>query len=208
MWQRGMAEYDLSQFEELLLTNSSIIGPLQPLAPFWQSSAVADCDFWGFSDNDEFKLHLCPYFVVFRKRLLHSARFGDFWRSVLPYPYQSKQQVIFSYELGLSDWLQTGGFKWRVIFPQKQVIEDYRSGRNLWQKCLDLYHRRALRYRCTILMYADVLCRRGMPFLKVSLLHQRNHRMMPSLAFSLLEQSTLPPEILADLRRIYGIPGK
>ena len=51
MWQAGLAEYDLSKVEELLLTNSSIVGPLQPLAPLWQNSSVKQCDFWSsFAD--------------------------------------------------------------------------------------------------------------------------------------------------------------
>src|SRR5208282_1656041 len=41
MWQRGLSECDISGFDELLLVNSSIIGPLQPLAPFWENPAIA-----------------------------------------------------------------------------------------------------------------------------------------------------------------------
>ena len=73
MWQAGLAEYDLSKVEELLLTNSSIVGPLQPLAPLWQNSSVKQCDFWGLTDNDEFGCHLQTYFMVFRRQVIQAA---------------------------------------------------------------------------------------------------------------------------------------
>ncbi|MGA2243454.1 MAG: rhamnan synthesis F family protein [Verrucomicrobiota bacterium] len=208
MWQRGLAEYDPAQLGELLLTNSSIIGPLQPLGALWQNQAGADCDFWGLTDNDEFKPHLSSYFLVFRQPVLHSARFRDFWRTILP--YQNKFQVVFSYELGLSNWLEEGGFRWRAAFPQQQVIAAHRSGRGFWGRCLDrcqalshLHRNRELPPRNTTLVYPDVLLQHGMPFLKVSLLQQSSLRITPPAAFSLLEKFNLPPEILQELRRTF-----
>ena len=70
MWQAGLAEYDLSKVEELLLTNSSIVGPLQPLAQLFQNSSVKECDFWGLTDNDEGGRHLQTYFMVFRRQVI------------------------------------------------------------------------------------------------------------------------------------------
>jgi len=210
MWLCGMAEYDLLQFDELLLTNSSIIGPLQPLAPLWQSPALAGCDFWGLTDNDEFKPHLSSYFLVFRQRVLHSERFREFWRTVLP--YKKKWQVIFSYELGLSDWLEEGGFQWRAVFPQKDIIEACHSSRGFWKRGWDrwlalgyLLNNRRPPPRSTTLVYPDILLQHGMPFLKVMLLHQKSRRITPAMAFSFLKKSVLPAEVFEELRRTYPI---
>lgn len=210
MWQRGLAETDLLQYEELLLTNSSIVGPLHPLAPLWQTPALAGCDFWGLTDNDEFKPHLASYFLVFRQRVLHSARFRDFWRAVLP--YQKKWQLIFSYELGLTDWLAEGGYQWRAVFPQAEIIREFRARRGLWGNVRDrwtalrhLYHTRQLPQRSITVIHPDLLLQRGMPFLKVSLLHQKSMRVTPPAAFSLLEKYALPPEIVQELRRKYPL---
>jgi len=213
MWQRGLADYDLTQFEELLLTNSSIIGPLSPLAPIWESPAVAGCDFWGLTDNDEFKPHLSSYFLVFRQRVLHSERFREFWRTVLP--YKTKWQVIFSYELGLTGWLEEGGFSWRAAFPRQHIVETYRSARGFWKTFGDrarvlnhIYRNREMPTQNTTLLYPEILLRCGMPFLKVSLLHQKSMRIQPSAAFSLLEKNGLPLEILQELRQTYSVPKK
>jgi lipopolysaccharide biosynthesis protein len=205
-----MAEYDLLKFGELLLTNSSIIGPLQPLAVVWQSGGLANFDFWGLTDNDEFKPHLSSYFLVFRQAVLHSERFREFWRTVLP--YREKSQVIFSYELGLTNWLVEGGFKWGAAFPQKETIEAYRSQCGFLGQCRDryralhrLYRNRELPSRNTTAVYPDFLLQRGMPFLKVSLLHQNSPRSTPAAAFALLEKYSLPPEILQELRQAHPV---
>jgi rhamnosyltransferase len=204
MWQRGISEYDLLQFDELLLTNSSIIGPLQPLAPLWQNPAVADCDFWGLTDNDELNRHLQSYFLVFRKRVLHSRRFEEFWRSALP--YKSKWQVIFSYEIGLSNWLEEGGFTGKVVFETKAIIASYqkaRDSRSFFKKCRDyyLYPNRRKQGRNTTVIFPDLLLQRGMPFVKAALLNESSSPMKPPVAFSILEKSGLPVEILEELRQ-------
>lgn len=206
MWQRGLAEYDLRPFEELLLINSSIIGPVQPLAPLWQNPALADCDFWGLTDNDEFTPHLSSYFLLFRQPVLRSARFLDFWRAVLP--YQDKYQVIFGYELGLTKWLQESGFRWGAAFPQGPIVAAYRSHRGWFAKYRDqlqllkyLRHARRFPPQNTTLLYPDLLLECGMPFIKASLLEQKSSRMNPAAAFALLEKYRLPAPVLDELRR-------
>ena len=128
MWKKGMAEYDLTALDELLLINSSIIGPLQPLAPLWDNPAVSQCDFWGLTDNDLFGRHLQSYFLVFRRSVLQSSQFLEFWRSVLL--YKDKQQIIQSYEVGLTRWLEEHGFTWRAIFTQEYIRSLFFSRRS------------------------------------------------------------------------------
>jgi lipopolysaccharide biosynthesis protein len=201
MWQRGMAEYDLRQFDELLLTNSSIIGPLRPLALLWQNPVVAECDFWGLTDNDELGWHLQSYFLVFRKRVLHSARFAEFWRSVLPFKH--KPQVIYSYELGLTVWLQEGGFVGKAIFAQKDILATYQNARSFWRMCRDYYRCRVYQVseRNVTLVFPDLLLQRGMPFVKTVLLRYVHPRCTPAGALALLQKSGLSSKILDELRR-------
>jgi lipopolysaccharide biosynthesis protein len=210
MWQRGLAEYDLAQWDELLLTNSSMVGPLQPLDALWKNPNVADGDFWGLTDNDELKPHLSSYFLVFRQPVLRSDRFRAFWPTVLP--YRNRSQVIFSYELGLSDWLAEGGFRWRAVFPQKEIIAASRAERlaggprpNPVRMLQFVGRQREQPSRNTATTYPDLLLRRGMPFLKLSLLHQPTPRCTPALAFEWLAQSTLPVAIQQELRRLYPV---
>jgi lipopolysaccharide biosynthesis protein len=205
MWQRGLAEYDWSQFDELLLTNSSIIGPLQPLAPLWARPEIAECDFWGLTDNNELQQHLQSYFLVFRQRVLHSARFRDFWRAVLP--YKNKSLVIFSYELGLSNWLEEGGFVSRALFAQKEIIAMYRRRRGIWRKYHDYYLYLTLRGRSrnVSVIFPHYLLERGMPFLKIALLRESPSFMKPPEAFAVIEKSLLPADAIAELRQEFPL---
>jgi lipopolysaccharide biosynthesis protein len=192
-----LAEYDLAKLEELLLTNSSIIGPLQPLAPLWQKSSMKQCDFWGLTDNDEFGRHLQTYFMVFRRQVIQAACFMDFWRSVLP--FKDKQQVVQNYEIGLTRRLEENGFKWKAVFAQERMWSLFLRRRSFVKKIADLYHHRGLPGRNTTALLPDLLLECGMPFLKAALLREAPCQISPKIAFELLEASNLPVEILEEL---------
>jgi hypothetical protein len=193
MWQRGLAEYDLLQFDELFLTNSSIIGPVQPLAPLWQNPALADCDFWGLTDNNEMNQHLQSYFLVFRKPVIQSPRFAAFWRSVLP--YQNKLQVVHNYEIGLTCWLEEGGFKWKAAYPQADVWRLFKKKRGLARTLLNLCFRPNQKPLNSTLYAPDILLQCGMPFVKVALLNKIYCPANDRRAFAWLKNARLPAEI-------------
>ncbi len=197
MWQCGLAEYDLHQFEELLLTNSSIIGPLQPLGSLWQNPTVKDCDFWGLTDNCKYGHHLQSFFLVFKSQTIHSQRFNDFWRSVLP--YSDKVQIVMSYELGLTRWLEEGGFKWKAIFPQSEIWPQVLKQRSLARKLYHLVRRRDLPPEDSTLYAYKILLERGMPFLKSHLLRRNWLELEPLASFELLKQFALPPTVMEEL---------
>ena len=198
MWQRGLAESDLAQFDELLLTNSSIIGPLHPLVDLWKNPAVADGDFWGLTDNDEMEVHLQSYFLVFQPRVFHSARFAEFWRSVLP--YQDKFQIIRSYEIGLTKWLAEGGFKWQAAFPRDHIRNLSRGKRNLFTAVQRRICGDAPWQNNTTVAQPDILYQAGMPFLKLALLKESGLDFTPRMAFDLLQKANLAAPVLEDLR--------
>ena len=197
MWQRGLAEYDLSKFEELLLTNSSIIGPLAPLAPLWQNPALADCDFWGLTDSTEISYHLQSYFLVFRQSVIRSPCFVEFWRAVLP--YREKLQIIRSYEAGLTCWFEEAGFKWKAIFPQAEIWPQFKQGRGFVRGTLDFLLQRNQTPLNTTLFAPDVLLQHGMPFVKASLLNNIFSPSNARKAFAWLKDNPPPAAIASAL---------
>ena len=64
--------------------------------------------------------HIQSYFLVFRRRVLDSEAFAAFWRSVLP--YTDKDQVIRSYEVGLSEFLVEAGMRGRAYVPVETLF--------------------------------------------------------------------------------------
>lgn len=113
MWQHAIARMRLDDVDELLLTNSSVFGPMRPLARVFSRMAAADCDFWSVTDSNDHHWHLQSYFLCFRRRALESEAFRLFWPSVLP--YRDKWQTILSYELGLSQLLVESGLRGKAL---------------------------------------------------------------------------------------------
>jgi lipopolysaccharide biosynthesis protein len=153
MWSHVILATDLAPWDELLLTNSSIFGPLTRLDALLGRMSADRCDFWGMTDNDELHWHIQSYFVVFKKKVLESPAFADFWRSVLP--YRNKLQVIFSYELGLTTFLTEADFVPKVLVPMESLprAKDHDGI-----------------YGNTTCLHPLEVLRAGLPFVKVELL--------------------------------------
>src|SRR3954452_7881501 len=99
MWQAALSGLTLDEFDELLLVNSSVIGPVFPLLPILEEMGRAPVDFWGMTESREIKWHLQSYFLCFKREVLRSGELAKFFSSVLP--YRDKRAIILSYELGL-----------------------------------------------------------------------------------------------------------
>lgn len=186
-WRDALARYDMREFDEVVLTNSSIIGPLRPLEPIFQKMAPRDCDFWGMVKSHHRGTHLQSYFLVFRAPVLVSSAWRSFWACVGN--EESKRQVIKTYEVGLTRALAAAGFRFDSYIDNppfarsiRFVYVDRLKGRlripwsvNHVNKTVELH---------------DELIAEGMPYLKASLLWGKDvYRCAP----------------LGDLRSIPGV---
>lgn len=161
MWQDALARTDLSGVDELVLTNSSVVGPVFPLAPIFERMDATGLDFWGMTESWELAHHLQSYFLVMRRAVVQSSALPRFFEAVRP--YVSKKQVIFAYELGLSTWLWENGFTGGAAFPPA-------SQPRAWLADLLVRRTRPWVYRKRknpTIYYPDRLWRAGMPYLKV-----------------------------------------
>ena len=198
MWQRALLEYEPGQFEELLLTNSSVVGPFYPLEPLWRRAAERECDFWGMTDSDELVRHLQSYFVLIRRPVLRHPCFQTFWRSILP--FRDKRIVIGNYEIGLTKWLEEHGFAWSAVFPQKEIHALLLSRRTLAERLRDQLRPARLPQNTTMLL-PDLLLECGMPFLKVQVLEDGGAVWARAdSALRRMVTSRVPPEVLDELR--------
>ena len=168
MWKAALNRVDLATISELLLTNSSIMGPVLPLAPIFERARQWNCDFWGMTDNAELAPHLQSYFIVLNEKVLRSEAFRDFWKSVLP--YRSKDQIVMSYEVGFTVWLQEQGFTWRPLVYQRDVWNAHIGDRGLLRTVRDRIRYKPNCMGNVVLLFPDRLLALGMPFVKSSLL--------------------------------------
>lgn len=83
---------ELEKFDEVILFNATIMGPVYPFEEMFSSMAPRDIDFWGITwfhkiDADPFGTtpegyiprHLQSHFHVYRKSLVSSTEFQDYW---------------------------------------------------------------------------------------------------------------------------------
>lgn len=95
-YQKGIAflEYDtIRQYDELILMNDSMYGPVYPLREAFVWAETQDADFWGMVRHYHYDAyipfaatqysnipeHLCQSFLVIRKSLLHTEDHAVFW---------------------------------------------------------------------------------------------------------------------------------
>lgn len=168
MWRDAIERLDFSEWDELVLTNSSVFGPVFPLAPIFDEMSKTRCEAWGMTDNVEIAWHLQSYFLVFRKEILRSPIFRAFWSSVLP--YKDKDQVIRSYEVGLSRLLLDHGFRLRAYVPLATLPMPKSMPSIGLLPDFDLWSRILTRRANPTCAYPVALLRAGMPFVKAELL--------------------------------------
>ncbi len=193
-WQIGLASiHDFAAYDELIVCNDSVYGPLYPLENIFRRMAKQRCDFWGITDCGYKAFHLQSYFIVFRKHMVASKPFKEFWQSVTP--EESKARIIEKYEIGLTDGFVKEGFK-----PATYVHYIPSFPAHLWslrrpwsfKKCLWLFIVAPLsgivpRWKkmappgrklinTTYVYWRKLIIRRKMPFLKIELLRSNPTR--------------------------------
>ncbi|WP_369653400.1 rhamnan synthesis F family protein [Variovorax sp. V213] len=101
----------------LYLLNDSLVGPFETVAfeNLIQKIRLSTSDLVGLVDNHEVRWHLQSFFVALKPRALQSPDFRDFVNRIES--LATKDEVIQSYELGLTDAMLRSGLKIEALFP-------------------------------------------------------------------------------------------
>lgn len=132
----------LRDYDEILITNSTIMGPVTSLQNVFESMTDRKLDFWGITKHLSFQEnpfyckygytpeHLQSYFIVFCERVIKSDIFMGFWKE-LPL-LNSYNEAVGKYELILTKTLGDAGFAYdSYVDAQKyapftvQALADY-----------------------------------------------------------------------------------
>jgi rhamnosyltransferase len=187
-WRDALRHEDIAGWDELLLTNSSIFGPLFELEILFARMSGRVCDFWGLTRNQDIAPHLQSYFLCFRNTVLRSRAWRDFWSGVAD--YASKDDVIREYETRLTGFLEQAGFKSEdAVGPMKFKGRD----RYCWTRRSTLIPKWRLTDRNNsdlTLFAAPYLVRAGMPYFKATLVWGTQSRRRPK-----------------DIEEIQSVPG-
>ncbi len=150
----------LQMFDELILANDSCYAPMFPFTEMFTSMSVDNVDFWGVTEHPaaltragNLEPHLQSYFLVFKRHVVASEVFQNFWHGVLEDSIDYNT-VVGNYEATLTPALNSSGFSHRAYMEDPINIENVRSD---WNN--PLYVNR------TIWNWRELLLKRS-PFLK------------------------------------------
>jgi len=159
-WKTGILSQQRQngELDELILLNSSVIGPLFPLEEAFAKMDQSSCDLWGMTESFEFCHHVQSYFLCFKRNVLKSPAFEKYWQDLKPFP--ERQEVINRYELPLAMHFKKQGFR----------VGSYIKGwkiRLLFLKKLRLNFKRNAN---PTIFYPVQLLQLRMPFVKIQVL--------------------------------------
>ena len=102
-WRDGMKTVgfdQLAHFDSVTLMNDTCFGPLWDLEPIYQQfENDKEVDFWGMTNyrkDKDFNEHIQSYYLSFKKQVLTSSAFREFWQGVQD--FTNVQDVIDNYE--------------------------------------------------------------------------------------------------------------
>lgn len=172
-WRDALAGEDAAGFDRVILTNSSIIGPLFPLGPILKDMEARCPDVWGMVMSRNKGRHLQSYFLSASARVTGSQAWRSFWRNVED--IDDKRRVIRRYEVGFSKAMAAAGFELTPMieplrFPENLAFVNIERLKGRMKIPFSVNH-----INRTVERHEDLI-RRGMPYLKASLLYGKDRR--------------------------------
>lgn len=151
----------ISEFDEVVLFNDSFFGPLYPFKEvFAEMDSRTELDYWGLSSHGETgKVHgFCPYgyrpryiqtyFVAFRKPLIQSEVFQNYW---LDMPvFETFEEAAEKFGCYFTKLFEDEGFKW-AAYSDTSDLESEDVSKNMSFHTFNVY---------------DMIARRRLPVVK------------------------------------------
>lgn len=175
-WQSVLLQLSLDsiskKYDELILANDSCYMIAKSFKPMFDSMTKENSDMWGitesiqpFYEDGEKKVHIHPhlqsFFLVFKKKLLQSDLFQDFWKSVNP--AFSRDETIIHYETYLTQHFRNHGFICHSYIATDEI--DIKNAKKEYgEHCYNLS-----------VFYGYEFLKRGNPLLKVKSLSTTLH---------------------------------
>ena len=124
----------LAEFDEVILMNFTIMGPLYPFKEMFDAMEKKDVDFWGLTlhhslPSDPFgmveygflPLHIQSHFIAIRKDMIKSNIFQSYWKD-MPM-ISSYEEAICLHEAIFTKKFEDYGFNWDVYIDTRDLID-------------------------------------------------------------------------------------
>lgn len=107
----------LKEYDEVLCTNFTYFGPFYPLSELFGSMDARECDWWGlyrWPIANPIYHHIPSYFVAYRKSLLCSPDFEEYWKTMKT--ISSYAESCWFHEQRQTPYYDARGYKNAVYF--------------------------------------------------------------------------------------------
>lgn len=111
---------EIKKYDELILLNDSFYGPFNCFEEIFNKMINKECDFWAASKHAEtiyrgklIKEHLQSFFIVIRRKMLHSEDFINYWLNMPE--FKSFNDVIENYEMRFTEYFYNRGYTFECL---------------------------------------------------------------------------------------------
>lgn len=125
----------LGEYDEILIANNTVFGPIYDLSVMLNEMASRDLDFWGCSAHPGFATsdpygsnpygyvpeHVQSYFYAVRRPLVLDECFRSFWEKLPELPDYSR--AVGLYETFMTKYFSDDGFLWDVYMPREEYYD-------------------------------------------------------------------------------------
>ena len=123
----------VKNYDELILCNCSVYGPIFSLHESFDKMSKQNCDFWGMTEYRERKeklmvkgdsesyirTHLQSYFLVFHKNVIQSEAFQKWWSDLKS--SDSFEEEVYEHETKFTQYLLENGFNYLSYYNSRQI---------------------------------------------------------------------------------------
>ncbi|MEE0813327.1 MAG: rhamnan synthesis F family protein [Streptococcus mutans] len=183
-WRDGMNHIgfdNLDSYDIVTVMNDTCFGPLWDVKEHYLSYEKQDeIDFWGLTNNratKQFKEHIQSYFITFKKVVIQSEAFHNFWENIQN--HADIQRVIDDYETQVTTTLLDAGFQYDVVFDTTKEDASH------------MLHADFSYYNPTAILNHRV------PFIKVKAIDNNQH-ITPYLLNDIQKNSTYPIDLIVS----------
>ena len=108
----------IKEYDELILANYTMFGPIFSPQEMFEKMANSDCDFWGITEfppidayfaGVKIDRHVQSYFINFKKKIINSEDFVEYWRTVKT--ATNYEEAIAFHELRTTPYYENKGYK-------------------------------------------------------------------------------------------------
>ena len=124
----------IREYDELILANFTMFGPIFSPAELFDKMEKRDCDFWGITKyraNEhsfaEIKIdeHIQSYFLVYKKNILCSKDFEDYWNTLQT--ATTYEEAIAFHELRTTKFFEERNYKSDIYIPFKKYLQEIKN---------------------------------------------------------------------------------